>query len=99
MHTNLILGANWAHDEWPEYVEVTHEGGAGGRRYVPKRTCSMAYDSVCENYVCSCCGTRFAIPVYEIARPCGPGQNDFTIGYRNLKYCPNCGARIVKEGQ
>ncbi len=36
-HTNLALGANWD-GEWPEYVEVSHEGAGDGRRYVPERT-------------------------------------------------------------
>lgn len=37
--TNLLLGHNWPSGEWPEYVEVSHEGVRDpGRRYVPERT-------------------------------------------------------------
>lgn len=35
-YTNLVLGGNWDGD-WPEYVEVSHEGARDGVRYAPFR--------------------------------------------------------------
>lgn len=37
-HTNLVLGSNWGPSEWPEYVDVSHDGERGGVKYVSKRT-------------------------------------------------------------
>lgn len=37
-HTNLVLGGNWGKGEWPEFVDVGHEGSSDGRRYLPQRT-------------------------------------------------------------
>ena len=38
-HTNLLLGHNWEPSEWPDHVEVGHEGEADCKVYVPERTC------------------------------------------------------------
>lgn len=35
-HTNLILGHNWEPSEWPDHVDVSHEGTRDGVRYVPE---------------------------------------------------------------
>lgn len=69
--TNLTLGPHWG-DEWPDHVDVSHEGKDDFVRYVPERTCQMI-DNGCElccsecdarheydmepNY-CSCCGAK-----------------------------------------
>ena len=37
-HTNLLLGTNWSADEWPESVDVMHEGAGNSLKYVPERT-------------------------------------------------------------
>lgn len=37
LHTGLVLGDNWSADEWPESVDVMHEGVGDRRRYVPER--------------------------------------------------------------
>lgn len=38
-HTNLVLGGNWHHDEWPEFVDVGHDGASDSKIYVSERTC------------------------------------------------------------
>lgn len=85
-HTNMIL-SRWRADEWPEYVEVSHEGvREASRRYVPERTCCIAeeVDEVetelgpieVRTYLCGECHGRMA-------------PDD--------AYCPNCGAKVVDE--
>ena len=55
--TNLSLGCGWADDEWPEYVEVCHEGAPDqGVRYVPERTCRYVRDEALGGWMCSECG-------------------------------------------
>ena len=56
-HTNLLLGANWSADEWPESVDVMHEGTRDSLKYMPERICTLRsrYTSLyC--YECSECG-------------------------------------------
>ena len=58
-HTNLLLGANWHADEWPENVDVMHEGAGDSLKYIPEHTCTLRlrYTSLslyC--YECSECG-------------------------------------------
>ena len=74
--TNLSLGHNWPADEWPEYVEVDHDDGRGGRpvRYVPERTCHYVGDEIsggcseCRGWLdpacsyCPSCGARVVEP-------------------------------------
>ena len=55
----LTLGHQWGADEWPEYVEVDHNGGMGDgpRRYVPESTCRVvATDENLYGCECSECG-------------------------------------------
>lgn len=56
--TNLRLGGNWERHEWPDSVEVTHEGEAHGRRYVPERVCRNLSDRDWE-FRCSECGVSY----------------------------------------
>ncbi len=37
--TNMVLGGNWDRSEWPDRIEVSHEGAGDPRPYVPERTC------------------------------------------------------------
>lgn len=53
-HTNLLLGGNWDAGEWPEWVDVGHEGARDSRRYVPERTCSWVRDEDCGAWATSC---------------------------------------------
>lgn len=49
----LTLGHQWCADEWPEYVEVDHNGGMGDgpRRYVPESTCRVVRVVRCRDCV------------------------------------------------
>ena len=57
--TNLLLSGNWSSSDWPEHVDVSHEGRLDCKRYVPRRICRMEYDTVHRDYVCSACGEWF----------------------------------------
>ena len=78
--TNLTL-QRWD-GEWPEYIEVSHEGIGDLMRYIPDCTCRMEYagevpPSVRYScYFCSECGS----PIYNDMEP---------------SYCLYCGARVV----
>lgn len=81
-YASLVLGKNWCHYEWPEYVSVSHLMSAEpARRYVPERTCHLEFinqnerDSVGDG-VCSNCGNSW----------------DW-VG----DYCSCCGAKAVEE--
>ncbi len=68
----LTLGHQWRAEEWPEHVEVNHNGGRGDgpRRYVPERTCRAVGDEIsggcseCRGWLdpecsyCPSCGAR-----------------------------------------
>lgn len=88
--TKALMLDRWWRGEWPDVVEVLHEGEAGGRRYVPERTCSMTKngrDKVLAGWwECSECGPVFPPCTDEVARWA-------------LRYCPRCGARVVEEGR
>lgn len=84
-HTNLALGANWD-GEWPEYVEVSHEGAGDGRRYVPERTCRVIDIGA---------AMESALPLLECSE-CG-GLNYSQANGDPWRYCPNCGAKVVGE--
>lgn len=80
--TKALMLDRWWRGEWPDVVEVLHEGEAGGRRYVPERTCHEEWTdrggvAGVPSPVCSECGAQWAAG----------------------RFCPNCGARVVKEGQ
>ena len=81
-HTNLVLGANWPSDEWPESVNVMHEGVGDSLKYVPERTCRNLGGEEGTNYElydfgCSSCGY-----CADITEP---------------NYCPYCRAKVVEE--
>lgn len=89
--TNLLLAGNWDFDEWPEHVDVSHEGKLDYKRYEPRRICRMEYDPVHRDYVCSACGERFNTHGYvRVSR----GGDIELAPYR---CCPNCGAKAVGE--
>ena len=90
-HTNLVLGANWPSDEWPESVDVMHDGVGDRLKYVPERTCKAIDDFVIPGQVqtypykiCSNCHSDF---------PRLACSGDFSVE----NYCPNCGAKVVEE--
>lgn len=84
-YTNLPLGGNWA-GEWPAYVLVHHEGTVDDVRYVPERTCHPTHTR--EKWECDVCGCVIR-----------PGFMPEFAGVGVLRYCPHCGARIIKEDE
>ena len=91
-HTNLVLGANWPSDEWPESVDVMHEGVGDSLKYVPERTCKMqrAFSEPVlmehvQEYECSECGGLTNAQIFN--------ESD------EPRYCMMCGARVAKEEQ
>ena len=61
LHTNLVLGANWLIGEWPESVDVMHEGAGDSIKYVPERTCHAKPWHEHSSFLrCSECGGVFA---------------------------------------
>lgn len=60
-------------------------------RYVPERTCRMEYDPVHLDYACTACGEWHDTPTYD-AR-----DADDALVYRDYRFCPHCGARVVDE--
>lgn len=49
----------------------------------PERTCTMEYDTVHGDFVCSECGAFVKKRIFFIKS--------------SLNYCPNCGAKVTKE--
>ncbi len=93
-HTNLALGANWD-GEWPEYVEVSHEGADDGRRYVPERTCRNRADDYNKiigkgtyGFVCSECGYN---------EPMNDVLETLCLQLFDASYCRSCGAEVVED--
>lgn len=84
--TNLVLGTNWGAGEWPEHVEVSHEGARdSGLRYVPEHTCSISYEYD---------GVPFFHHIHVHELTCG---HDVRLFEDVPSYCPYCGARVVDE--
>jgi len=84
--TNLLL-QRWD-GEWPEYVEVSHDGVLDpGRRYVPERTCRVESSHEVEGDGC------YAYFEYELA--CG---HEIAWGDQlPPSYCPECGRRVLYD--
>lgn len=57
----------------------------------PERTCRMEYDPVHCDYVCTACGEWHDTPTYD-AR-----DADDALVYRDYRFCPHCGARVMEE--
>lgn len=72
-----------------EKQDVTYYSGhvieSNGRRYAPERTCTMEYDTVHGDFVCSECGAWVRTDAASTTRGA------------SLRYCPNCGAKVVDE--
>ena len=83
LHTRLVLGDNWLRGEWPESVDVMHEGAVASLKYVPERTCSYVEhsDGAYHYYRCSECQCEMAGWDFELYSP---------------NYCMDCDAKIVE---
>lgn len=67
----------------------------------PELTCGLKYDSIADNYVCTCCGERFTFPMYDAEMPTmaelGSLDSMFKSVSHHMKFCPHCGAGVVDE--
>lgn len=81
-HTNLRLGSNWPHDEWPEFVDVGHDGASDSKIYVPERTCHVVKHLDGDNTD----PDEFYLSCHH---SCAAFSSD------PPSYCPECGARVV----
>ena len=89
---NLILGC-WKPSEWPEHVMVGHAGMREQfRRYIPERICKNIHAETQENnfnemgfFECSVCGGTTKL------------DWDWHGDLSDLKYCSQCGAKVVGE--
>lgn len=68
-HTNLTLGPHWG-DEWPDHVDVSHEGRHDSKRYVPERVCRMGFGKLHYEWVCLACGKHYHWHEIRHARYC-----------------------------
>lgn len=57
----------------------------------PERTARLEYDEVHCDYVCTACGERTPTGVYEAV------ADDDRLLLKPMRFCPNCGARVVSE--
>lgn len=55
------------------------------------RTCRMEYDTVHCDYVCTSCGERYDADMYISI------SGDDRHFFKPMRYCPNCGARVMDE--
>lgn len=86
--TSLVLGSNWIIGEWPESVDVMHEGSGDSIKYVPERTCTLKEDFTepmtlkrVMEYECSECGGLTNAQILD--------ESDVP------RYCANCGAKVI----
>lgn len=56
-----------------------------------ERTCTIDYDDVHQDYVCSRCGERYESDMYAAA------TDDGRTVLMPMHYCPYCGARVVEK--
>lgn len=62
-----------------------------------KRTCHMVCDYLTDTVYCDVCGERFdSIAQYMAVVP---DAFNYKAEYKDAKFCPNCGAKVVEVGQ
>lgn len=57
----------------------------------PKRTCSLEYDTVHHDYVCTKCGERYDSGMYTSV------SDDDKFLLKPMRFCTNCGAKVVRN--
>lgn len=63
---------------------------AWNRRF--DRTYRMDYDPVHCDYICTSCGERYETDMYISI------SGDDRRFFKPMRYCPNCGARVINDG-
>lgn len=99
-HTSLCLNG-WAVHDWPESVDVFHEGARDGRRYVPEQTCSwpIVEDEEEKERRAGLGPGVFIpqdVPLCRKCTNCGKQWTPTAEIPKWVRFCPNCGARLVE---
>lgn len=81
--TNMVL-QRWD-GEWPEYIEVSHEGTGDSMRYLPERKCHNVHRLRRTGFKCSVCG-------YDAC-----GCRDCGIEPASWDHCPECGSVVEHD--
>lgn len=84
-------------DPWDiERVLVHHMAEKWNRRVAP--TCHMAHDHLTDTVFCDVCGERFdSVAQYMAMVPEGLSVTEYKPEYKDARYCPRCGAKVVGE--
>lgn len=63
-----------------------------------ERTCHMIRGHLTDTVFCDVCGERFdGVAQYMAMVPNGFSVADYKAKYKDAKFCPNCGAKVVGE--
>lgn len=63
-----------------------------------ERTCYMVRDDLTDTVYCDVCGERFdSVAQYMAMVQLPYSVTDYEPEYKNARYCPNCGAKVVGE--
>lgn len=63
-----------------------------------ERTCHMVRANLTDTVFCDVCGERFdGVARYMAMVPNGFSLADCKAKYKDAKFCPNCGAKVVGE--
>lgn len=63
-----------------------------------EQTCHMIRDHLTDTVFCDVCGERFdGVAQYMAMGPNGFSPADYKGKYKDAKFCPNCGAKVVGE--
>lgn len=63
-----------------------------------ERTCHMIRDHLTDTVFCDVCGERFdGVAQYMAMGPNGFSPADYKGKYKDAKFCPSCGAKVVEK--
>lgn len=63
-----------------------------------ERTCHMIRGHLTDTVFCDVCGERFdGVAQYMAMVPNGFSLADYKAKYKDAKFCPNCGAKVVER--